>query len=460
MAKVIYKQGTKATYLGLAERVSTALYFCTDTKELFKGDDLYTDGLRIVSTFSELPAFVEAADGKLYFCEDTGNGYVLNSARDGWAPVFYGFDNETIGLNENGLMAVKQIPVGSVDGLEVRLQAVEQSVIAGAPIATPEKAGIVKPSSEFAVAEDGALSLSAVAIEKVTGLEDRLQNIESAQVGGVHYKGSVATFEELPKSPKQGDLYEVTADNSEWCWNGKKWFEYGSASGLKPIARADLNESQFVIDEQNKLNLIAVDAGIVKFNGAPMTESIPAMYDEKLYEVTDGLFDDTRVLYRDNEIRVMYSKDTVFEQQNVGEGGDPNSYYFGFRAYAPDGAVGFKEDLAKTISDQTLYSFVDNPTAGTDKYGRNYSIVWLPAAVLDNGEWTYFGANSSDGKFIGWYYSVEWYDANGKVISSDCIRIGLSNENCHNDDLPYYMKDFAKKSMVSEMEEAMMWQDI
>ena len=45
--KVRYKQGTKQQYLALPERLSNALYWCTDTRELFKGDQLYSDGVRL-----------------------------------------------------------------------------------------------------------------------------------------------------------------------------------------------------------------------------------------------------------------------------------------------------------------------------------------------------------------------------------------------------------------------------
>ena len=43
--------------------------------------------------------------------------------------------------------------------------------------------------------------------------------------------------------------------------------------------------------------------------------------------------------------------------------------------------------------------------------------------------------------YIGWYYSVEWYDADGVIIASDCIRINLSNEECHSDIKPYYWNE-------------------
>ena len=117
-------------------------------------------------------------------------------------------------------------------------------------------------------------------------------------------------------------------------------------------------------------------------------------------------------------------------------------YYIGFKAYAPDGAVSFKEDLGTVITDDTMYYFNDD-FASTDVYGRNYSIVWLPVAKHnDDDTWTYYGANSSASKYIGWYYSVEWYGTDGKVIASDTIRINLANE-------PYYMANVVKGVKVN-----------
>lgn len=266
--KVLYKKGTKATYLGLSEHLSNALYFCTDTCELYKGDDLYTDGVRSVSSFSELPTFVEAADGKLYLCEDSGNCYVLNATRDGWRQVFFGYDKGTFELNESGLLAVKAIPIGSVTGLADELKRIEQEVVAGG----------VKPGPEFELGDDGTLELKAVEISKVNGLEERLAAIEQAAVGGVHYKGSVATTEDLPKDAKQGDLYEVKEDNSEWCWNGEQWFEYGNTKTLelKPIATADLNESQFAI-EDGVLNIINLDTSKISHRGKSLMDLLDEM---------------------------------------------------------------------------------------------------------------------------------------------------------------------------------------
>lgn len=280
MAKVSYKQGTKATYLGLSEHLSTALYFCTDTRELFKGDDLYSDGLRLVANYESLPAFAVAADGILYFCEDSGCGYVLNQTRTGWISVVHGVDNETLEVGEKGLMRVRAVPVSKVTDFESAVETIVERAVGNLQpeidVATVEKAGIVKPGPDFTITDDGTLGLADIPMDKVTGLTARLSNIEAAQVGGVHYRGSVATFEDLPESAEQGDLYEVAADNSEWCWNGEKWFEYGKTTNLAPIATAQVDEDQFEIDADKVLHLIGVDSGLVSHRG----EDLRAVLDE------------------------------------------------------------------------------------------------------------------------------------------------------------------------------------
>jgi len=175
-----------------------------------------------------------------------------------------------------------------------------------------------------------------------------------------------------------------------------------------------------------------------------------ALFEHMKYEVTSKPAG-ALVSYRDHEIRVMCPADTAWEHQQVGGTGNANLYYMGFKAYAPDGAVSFKEDTAEIITDETMYLFENNDFAGVDAYGRKYSIVWLPLASYDETAqtWTYYGTKSSKERYIGWYYSVEWYDANGVMIDSDMIRINLSNEECHNAVEPYYMGNVVKEVSVN-----------
>lgn len=148
----------------------------------------------------------------------------------------------------------------------------------------------------------------------------------------------------------------------------------------------------------------------------------------------------TLVNYSDGEIRILCPSDTQWSLQQSGENADPNSYYIGFKAYAPkQDVVGFKEDLGEMITDTTLYSFDGNEFAGIDEYGRKYSIVWLPVAAYDaeSDTWSYHGERSTVEKQVGWYYSVEWYNAAGVRVAVDRIRINLTNEGCHTSSVPY-----------------------
>lgn len=164
------------------------------------------------------------------------------------------------------------------------------------------------------------------------------------------------------------------------------------------------------------------------------------------YEITN-VPANVRVDYRGKEIRVMFPEDFVFEKQNVGGAGNANKWYLGFRAYAPETAVSFKEDLNEIIADEKMYYFENNDFAGVDEFGRKYSIVWLPAANYDDvtKTWTYYGKTSTADHFVGFHYAVEWYNADGVVIASDVIRVNLSNEACHNLIDDYNIAEFYQK---------------
>ena len=144
----------------------------------------------------------------------------------------------------------------------------------------------------------------------------------------------------------------------------------------------------------------------------------------------------TIIDYGEKEIRVMVPAGAEYSKQNVGTGGDQNTYYITFKTYAPsDDAVGYIEHLGNQSDAEILNSF------SVDKYGRRYQPTWLGVAKYNEatGEWNYYGKNSTANKYIGWDYRIDWYDVNGVMIGSDCIRINLSNEDCHHIVEPYYM---------------------
>lgn len=224
MAMVNFWYNTRAKYNAAVKDPET-LYFCKDTRELFKGNESYSEGVRFVANYTNLPMLATAADGVIYVCQDTNEGYVINRTAGEWVKVTstttqIEVDNETIELNTSGLIAVKAVPIA-----------------------------------------------------KITGLEDRLSNIESVMTGGIHFKGSVETVEALPADAVQGDFYQVTADGSEWCYNGTEWFEFGTpGSGEGP--GLELDTEQFVVTETGVATLASVPCNVVKYNDEPLANTL------------------------------------------------------------------------------------------------------------------------------------------------------------------------------------------
>ncbi len=168
----------------------------------------------------------------------------------------------------------------------------------------------------------------------------------------------------------------------------------------------------------------------------------------KKYEIT-GVPEGTLIKMSESEIRVMCPSDAVFTKQSVGAGGDANSYYMTFKTYVyDDNIVGYREHLGDQVDSEILTDLK------TDEYGRRYQPTWLALAEYDEatGSWNYYGKNSSTDKYIGWDYQIDFYDANNKMIASDCIRINLSNENCHSFIEPYYVSE-VKTYVDTQIEE-------
>ena len=88
-----------------------------------------------------------------------------------------------------------------------------------------------------------------------------------------------------------------------------------------------------------------------------------------------------------------------------------------------------------------------------DNYGRRYQPTWLAVAKYntETGEWSYYGDKSTENKYIGWDYQIDWYDADGVIINSDNVRINLSNKDCHFASEPYYMAGYAESSEVEDL---------
>lgn len=386
---VLFKVGTSAQFNALAIKDDFTLYWLTDTKQLFKGSVLY------------------------------GTGAIASEVAAGL-------------LSAEDYVELKKLIAA---GPSSTLQPVDGSLSI-----TDGKIG-VQISNEtgnlIAVNSDGLF-----ATVDLQPIEQRLTAVEAQIVGGIRYKGSVPTVEDLPTDAAQGDLYEVEADGSEYCYNGEKWFEYGSAH-FEPVAGQGINVNGSEISvkiAENSNGLTVVNGSMTmllatKDNDGAMSKEdkkaldvIPYVYEAKKYEIT-GAPVGTLVNYREDEIRIMCPINTEWTTQNVGAGGDANKYYVTLNTYAPnDAAVGYMEDLGGGVVDTEILTDLK-----IDEYGRRYQPSWFGVAKMnDDGTWNYYGKNSSNEHMVGWDYKIDWFNSDGVKISTDSIRINLSNEDCHN----------------------------
>lgn len=422
---VLFKIGTRAQFDAIVTKSETTLYWLTDTQELYKGDVLFGTG-----------AFASETASGLLSAED------YKKLKD---LIVTGGTVDLIPVDGSIVIEDKKIGVG--------LSAVKGNMLS------------IKDDGLFAPVVD----LSGVK-NRLTAVEGSIAKLQEDILGGIRYKGAVETTDNLPADAKQGDLYEVTADGSEWCYNGEEWFEYGSAHFV-PVAGdgIQINGNEIAIKiADNAHGLVAVGGalaiklatanndGAMSKEDKAFIDSIPHAYVAKKYEVTEAP-EGTLVNYYEKEIRIMCPKNAEYNLQNVGAGGDKNSYYVTLNTFAPDGAVGYVEHLGGQVDAEILKDIK------IDKYGRRYQPTWLAVAKnsAESG-WSYYGANSTASKYIGWDYQIDWYNADGVMISSDSIRINLSNEGCHFTSEPYYMAGYADevedlKATITELEQSYSW---
>ena len=448
--------GTLAKYQALESKDPLALYFLTDEETgkvyLYKGSQLYASD-----------ALASAiADGWMSKEDKINLDNLVANAITGLTPVDGSIvvtDGNKIGVKlseeAGNILSLKSdgLYVDASGSIDVPDYSIEKQADSGNAVAIYKLKKTVGAESSYVgdeitipkdlVISSGSLEVVAEADVPYAGavvgdpyLDIVLNNVDSDHIY-IPVKGLVDTY-------SAGDGLQLV--------DGKFSVNLGSTTnGLHfvdgtlnlALATKDAAGAMSAIDKAELDKLVALD--------------IPTTYGAA-YEVSNKPTG-TLVNYNGKEIRVMCPSDTEWSLQQVGEGGDSSRYYIGFRAYAPSSDVNsFKESLADTMTDQTMYYFVDNDFAGIDSNGRKYSIVWLPVAKHnDDDTWTYYGSNSTSDKLIGWNYCVEWYNADGVCVASDLIRINLSNEDIHAAIEPYYMSKYAT---TDEMNAAFSWGEL
>ena len=456
-----YSVKLKSTFEALEAKDSLALYWIAETSELYKGSQLF--GVGALAT-KEAAGLLSAEDKAKLDELVAASGKLNLTAVDGTIKLSEIAGGKSIGVaistqTGNALVAVE-------DGLFVPA-AKEVSV----PEYSIEKQAVAEDgfsvSYKLKRTVDGSSSYVGDVINIGKDMVLQGATLEVVIEADVPYVGAVVgdPYIDMAFNDANASHIYVPVNGLVDTYTAGKGIEV--VDGKISVKIAENSHGLVAVDGAMTMVLATAEQdGAMSKEDKVFIDAIPTVYStiervketavQVKYEVAykpEG----TIVDYRGKEIRVMCPADTKWVKQNVGDTGNANMYYMGFKAYAPEGAVSFKEDDQDVIEDNTMYYFDNNQFAGVDEFGRKYSIVWLALASYNevNDTWTYFGAKSSTKKYIGWYYTVEWYDANGVMIDADQIRINLSNEYCHNVATPYYMSNYATMDQFIELEDTL-----
>ena len=160
------------------------------------------------------------------------------------------------------------------------------------------------PASDLAAGVIPDISGKANAADVYTKTE-----VDQKLVGAMDYKGAKATVSALPISGnKTGDVWHITADGSEWAWNGSTWEELGSAVDLSGYRTAS---AQDTIDAAQDSAIAAKytkpSGGIPKSDFASTVQTSLEKADTALQSVPSGYATETWVT---NKGYGTYSKPT------------------------------------------------------------------------------------------------------------------------------------------------------
>lgn len=220
-AKVIFKFGTRAQYDSLASKLENALYFLTDTGELYRG----TVPFGQAHVYSGARLAEETDNTCIARLLDTNtavvNDLVVITNADNTVDTFIYSNNTWIQLNSRAESS-------AIAALDTRLDNVEDSVadLEALLYGTPEDVENNIPA--------------------VPGISDRVSTLEntiSTLSGAFHFKGTVADIEALEEivSPTNGDVYQVGSD--EYAWNGNAWVRLGGEFDLSNyVTTSDFND--------------------------------------------------------------------------------------------------------------------------------------------------------------------------------------------------------------------------
>lgn len=432
----------KSTFDALETKDSAALYWIEQTQELYRGSTLYGTGRVVTDEFAglmspedkaKLDALV-ASSGSLAGLSAVDGTIKLADTTDGGKSIGVAIAPDT----GNTLTAVD-------GGLFVPTVVVPEYSIEKQVTASEGQAATYRLKKT--VGDQVSYVGDPIDIAKNMVLQSA--TLETVTEADVPYVGAVVGDPYIKMVFNNADASNLYIPVKGLVDKFEAGIGISIENNVISVKLADTTHGLVAVNGALSLKLATKDSdGAMSKEDKKILDAIPEMYVARKYEIS-GTPIGTLVNYGDKEIRIMCPVNAEFSKQNVGTGGDKNTYYMTFRAYAPnDNITGYIERLGNQVDSEILTNL------SVDEYGRKYQSTWLGLATYNEttNTWSYYGKNSTTEKFIGWDYQINWYNAENMLIASDSIRINLSNEDCHNYIRPYYGPENDVSTEITELQ--------
>lgn len=200
---------TKKKYLNKDAYDPLALYFCEDTNEIYKGEAIYTDGIRVIPTFADLPSCPCAADGVVYYVTETRNGYIMSPDRTRWLQTIYApaMDIDSIPEGEEYNVVTT---VGAVRDIKEEIYAYVNQEIAGVEagdgIESITFAGAQMTKADGVYSIDKDVALSALGIDVPAGTISETVLIATTETVSAMSDELKAYVDEQVRQVEAGDM--------------------------------------------------------------------------------------------------------------------------------------------------------------------------------------------------------------------------------------------------------------
>ena len=232
MGLMTVKYGTKAAYTAITTKSADALYFCTDTGELYKGDAAYSKAVKFVSSLPD--GSTTAIAENVVYTLPSGELNVYNPAKSGGAGW------EVVGVAKTTTVRAAASATDSVIPTELATRTAIDALLA-----SPAFTGT--PTAPTAASGTNTTQIATTAF-----VNDACDNVKASLAAAFEFKGVVADMAALEAivNPAYGDVYQVTnagtgKSNAEFVYvenagsGSAGWVELGTVvdlSGYAPLA--------------------------------------------------------------------------------------------------------------------------------------------------------------------------------------------------------------------------------